>query len=56
MRLRCRRFLDDVHRLASRYHWGEGEILSLPLPRRQAYLVRIETEKDAALLHALGEG
>lgn len=56
MRLRCRRFLKDVHQLASRYHWSEGEILSLPLPRRQAYLVIFEAERDATLLHALGEG
>jgi hypothetical protein len=33
---------DEVHRLASTYHWGEAEILSLPRSRRQRYLRRID--------------
>lgn len=32
----------DVHRLASRYHWSETEILRLPQWRRQSYLDLIE--------------
>lgn len=34
--------LDDVHRIALRYHWTEAEILDIPARRRQAYLARIE--------------
>jgi len=30
--------LDDVHSLASAYHWSEHEILSLPTARRRLYL------------------
>jgi len=56
MRLRARHLLRQVHELASRYHWSEAELLSLPLPRRQAYLGLIEAEQDRALLRALGEG
>ncbi len=37
--------LDDVHLLASRYHWSEGEIFQLPHWRRQAYLHRIESQE-----------
>ncbi len=33
--------MDEIHRLASVYHWSEEEILSLPLKRRQYYLGRI---------------
>jgi hypothetical protein len=32
----------DVHRLASRYHWSESEIIRLPQWRRQSYLELIE--------------
>ncbi len=34
--------LDDVHRLATTYHWSEAEILALPSARRQQYLSRID--------------
>ncbi|MFY0991984.1 hypothetical protein [Halomonas sp. C05BenzN] len=34
--------LDDVHRLASGYHWSEAEILALPEARRRAYLDRLD--------------
>jgi hypothetical protein len=30
--------IEDVHRLASRYHWSEHQILELPAWRRQSYL------------------
>lgn len=36
------RLLDEVHALAQAYHWGEAEILSLPLDRRRRYLARID--------------
>lgn len=32
---------DEIHMLASAYHWSEAEILSLPLPRRRLYLERV---------------
>ena len=34
--------LDDVHRIALRYHWSEVDILDMPAWRRQGYLARIE--------------
>lgn len=39
--------LDQIHRLAMAYHWGEAEIVSLPPPRRQYYLDRIDREVGA---------
>lgn len=32
------RVIDDIHSLASAYHWSEREILSLPTERRRLYL------------------
>lgn len=34
--------LDEIHCLASHYHWTEDEIAQVPEWRRQAYLARIE--------------
>jgi hypothetical protein len=34
-----------VHRLASRYHWSEGEIFAVPYWRRRQYLALIADEK-----------
>ena len=34
--------LDEVHMLASAYHWSESEIMAVPAARRAAYLARIE--------------
>jgi hypothetical protein len=34
--------IEDVHRLASRYHWSERQILELPKWRRQSYLDLID--------------
>lgn len=34
--------LSEVHLLASKYHWSESEILSLPWERRKKYLVLVE--------------
>jgi hypothetical protein len=48
--------LHDVHRLASRYHWSESEILRLSLPRRAAYLAIFDAVADRRLFAALGEG
>jgi len=36
------RLLDEVHLLASAYHWSESEIMAVPAARRAAYLARIE--------------
>jgi len=41
MQARAQRLLDEVHLIASTYHWAEEAILSMPDQRRQAYLVRI---------------
>lgn len=35
-------FYHEIHTLASRYHWSEAEILSLPRGRRRRYLDMIE--------------
>lgn len=53
MRQRRHRLLQDVHRLASRYHWSEAELFSLPLPRREAYLGLIDAEHEREMLAAL---
>ena len=34
--------IDQVHRLASHYHWTEEEIAKVPAWRRQSYLARID--------------
>lgn len=36
--------LDDIHRIASAYHWTEDQILELTDERREAYLARIDEE------------
>lgn len=41
MGARAARLLDEVHLVASSYHWSEAEILALPSDRRQDYLKRI---------------
>lgn len=38
---RAAQLLDEVHLIASAYHWSEREILALPTPRRHDYLARI---------------
>ena len=37
----ARRHLDEVHRIASAYHWSEHDILALSAARRQFYLEAI---------------
>lgn len=39
---------DDIHVLASRYHWSQREILSLPRARRKRYLSLIDRERGRA--------
>ncbi len=40
------RLLASVHTLASRYHWSEQQIFSVPFWRRAHYLALIEKEKN----------
>ena len=40
-----RELLATVHRLASVYHWSEGDIMALPPSRRRQYLALIEAER-----------
>ena len=49
---RATRLLDEIHLIASAYHWSEAEILALPTGRRRAYLDRIlATSALGALAH-----
>lgn len=41
-RERQERLVDDIHSLASRYHWTEAEILAVPSERRARYLALID--------------
>jgi hypothetical protein len=41
------RLLEEIHLLASTYHWSEAEILALPAGRRRFYLARIAEESAA---------
>ena len=36
-----RSLMDEIHRLATAYHWSEGQILSLSAGRRRYYLARV---------------
>ena len=36
------RLLDDIHTLATAYHWAEADILAIPPARRRQYLARLE--------------
>ena len=45
---RAARLLDEVHLMASTYHWSEREILSLTFARRQDYIGRILAERTLA--------
>lgn len=42
----AQRTLDDVHVLASAYHWREGDILAMSAVRRQQYLLRLWQTKQ----------
>jgi hypothetical protein len=39
---------EDVHLLASVYHWGESEILALPRRRRAHYAEMARQERESA--------
>ncbi|HEV7876481.1 hypothetical protein [Bradyrhizobium sp.] len=53
MSARAGNLVNEVHTLASRYHWAERDILTLRLHRRRAYLALIEQEADRALVAGL---
>ena len=38
------RLLEEIHRLASAYHWSEADIVALPATRRRAYLDRLDRD------------
>jgi hypothetical protein len=38
--------IEQIHRLASRYHWSETDILTMPQWRRQRYLSRLAAEVE----------
>lgn len=40
--------LDQIHRLATNYHWSEQEILALPKQRRTAYLRRLDRARGVS--------
>jgi len=42
------RLLQEIHILAATYHWGEAEILALPLERRRIYLDLIDRARGMA--------
>jgi hypothetical protein len=41
---RQRTVIEEVHRLASHYHWNETEIVAMPAWRRRRYLDRIQAD------------
>lgn len=41
-------FYDEIHTLASHYHWSEGEILDLPRSQRRRYLQLINRSTHSA--------
>ena len=45
LRRRQQQTLEAVHRLASRYHWSESQILALPPWRRDRYLALIDKDE-----------
>lgn len=48
--------LEDVHSIATRYHWSEEAILRLALRRRAAYLELIRADDERSLFEALDAG
>lgn len=54
LREHSKTLIDDVHTLARTYHWNEADVLRLTLRRRLAYLLRIEAERDAAMIQNVG--
>lgn len=41
-------FIEEIHLLASTYHWSESELLALPLDRRRRYLDLIDRTRGMA--------
>jgi hypothetical protein len=50
------RLFQDVHWIASRYHWAERDILALNWARRRRYLHLIESDSATSLLDELQSG
>jgi hypothetical protein len=46
LRSQQRHLLEQIHRLASRYHWSEADIIAMPHWRRQRYLSRLAAEVE----------
>jgi hypothetical protein len=46
LRSQQRQLFEQVHRLASRYHWSEADIVAMPSWRRQRYLSRLGAEVE----------
>ena len=46
LQYRQQRTLDEIHRLASVYHWSEAVILELPVWRRRYYLSQLGGEEN----------
>jgi len=40
------KLLGNIHHIASKYHWSENQILSLPLWRREEYISLIKKEDE----------
>jgi len=38
---------DEIHKIAYFYHWGESEILALPILKRKDYVKRIKEQVEA---------
>ncbi len=47
---------DEIHELATAYHWSERDILALPRERRRTYLRRIARSHGVAEATAAGDG
>ncbi len=49
LRVQASQIFEDVHLLATRYHWTEEKILALPNWRRQHYVDRVAAERERAV-------
>jgi hypothetical protein len=54
--VRVERLFDEVHRIATHYHWSERDILTLSWRRRGRYLARIDRDWTEAFTSELGDG
>ena len=55
LQARAARVLDEVHLIATAYHWSEAEILGLTFRRRQDYIARILAERSGLALVGLSQ-